>query len=102
METIVNCRQYPYSHNPPTNYAYIGRPSKWGNPFKIGQYYQGRVLTRGDSIAAYRDWLLYSNQGWKLLGNLEELRNKILGCWCFPLPCHGQVLIEALYGNHRR
>lgn len=35
--------------------------------------------------------------------NLDELRNKIMGCWCittteiFPMKCHGQVLMQLLH-----
>ena len=29
-----------------------------------------------------------------LLAALPELQGKVLGCWCAPLPCHGDVLVE--------
>ena len=77
--TVVHCRKSPYD-------VYIGRPSKWGNPFK---------LEAGDDRHAamnrYREWLL--NQP-HLLDKLSELQGKILGCWCSPLTCHGDVLAE--------
>ena len=31
-----------------------------------------------------------------LLDQLHELKNKLLGCWCKPLPCHGDVLVELV------
>ncbi len=37
----------------PSNTEYIGRPSKWGNRFKIGQLYQGRILKRGGAVQAF-------------------------------------------------
>lgn len=66
--------------------VYIGRPSKWGNPFVIGV--DG---TRAQVIAKYRAWILRQP---KLLSSLSELRGKTLGCYCAPLPCHGDVLAE--------
>jgi len=34
--------------------VYIGRPSKWGNPFVIG-----RDGSRADVIAKYRTWISF-------------------------------------------
>lgn len=66
--------------------VYVGRPSKWGNPYTIG--FDG---TREEVIEKYRVWL-QANPG--LLADLHELHDKILGCWCAPLPCHADVLAE--------
>lgn len=68
--------------------VYIGRPSKWGNPFKIG-----KDGTREEVIEKYRNYILMNND---LLNSLSELKDKVLGCWCYPEPCHGDVLIELL------
>lgn len=84
---VVHCKKEPYD-------IYIGRPSKWGNPFKIGMIYQGKKLTRKESIKAYEDWLLNSNKGVELQKNLYELRGKVLGYFCKPLACHGDILAE--------
>jgi hypothetical protein len=70
----------------PNDAVYIGRPSKWGNPYVIG-----RDGSRELVIARYRDYILKS----PLLGAvLKELRGKHLVCFCAPLPCHGDVLLE--------
>jgi hypothetical protein len=74
--------------------VYIGRPSKWGNPFthlSFGTIATHRVATREESISRYREWLQTQPE---LLAALPELRGKILGCWCSPLDCHGDVLAE--------
>lgn len=76
---VVHCKQDKFD-------IYIGRPSKWGNPFKIGQ--DG---TREDVIKKYHEWL--KNQD-DLMGSLNELQGKILGCWCAPEKCHGDILSE--------
>lgn len=81
MMKIVHCKKEYYD-------VYIGRPSKWGNPFIIG-----RDGTREEVIQKYKRWIL--NQS-KLMEDLPELKGKILGCWCKPLSCHGDVLIELI------
>ncbi|MGD9564460.1 MAG: DUF4326 domain-containing protein [Pyrinomonadaceae bacterium] len=32
---------------------------------------------------------------------MEELRGKVLGCWCSPKVCHGDVLARLLNAPHR-
>lgn len=66
----------------------IRRPAKWGNPFRIGV--DG---TRSQVIDKYRQYVLNTPE---LLADIEELRGKVLGCWCHPKPCHGDVLVELL------
>ena len=66
--------------------VYIGRPSKWGNPFVIG-----RDGSRADVIAKYRAWIVTQPA---LMNSLDELRCRDLVCWCAPLACHGDVLID--------
>ena len=82
---VVHCKKSPYD-------VYIGRPSKWGNPFVIG-----KDGTRTEVIRKYEQYIRSKPD---LLFQLEELDGKILGCWCSPLPCHGDVLIRLL--NERR
>jgi len=31
-----------------------------------------------------------------LINDIEELRGKVLGCWCKPSPCHGDILLKIL------
>lgn len=71
--------------------VYIGRPSKWGNPFEIG--IDG---TRSEVIKKYHDWILKNSE---LMASLPELKNKILGCWCAPKACHGDVLAKLANTN---
>lgn len=76
---VVHCKREQYD-------VYIGRPSKWGNPFEIG-----RDGSRKDVIEKYRAYLLNNPS---LLSDLHELKGKVLGCWCAPASCHGDVLVE--------
>lgn len=64
--------------------VYIGRPSDWGNPFRI--HVDG---TREEVIAKYEAWLKEQPE---LLARLPLLKGKVLGCWCKPAACHGDVL----------
>jgi hypothetical protein len=64
--------------------VYIGRPSIWGNPFVIG-----RDGDRAEVIGKYEAWLTRQP---RLLARVPDLRGKVLGCFCAPLPCHGDVL----------
>lgn len=68
--------------------VYVGRPSKWGNPFSLGEH-----GTRREVIVKYKDYVLNNPE---LMASLHELEGKILGCWCHPLPCHGDVLVELV------
>ena len=68
--------------------VYIGRPSKWGNPYSIG-----KDGNRSEVIAKYRKYIL-GNQ--ELLNDLHELEGKVLGCWCKPKACHGDVIAELV------
>ncbi len=70
--------------------VYIGRGSKWGNPFIIGP--DG---TRQDVVDKYRQWIT-TGDGMHLLQDLWELKDKALGCFCSPKACHGDVLVELV------
>lgn len=77
---VVNKRK----HRPTPNDVYIGRPSKWGNPFVIG-----KDGDRAMVIRKYSDWIKAQPH---LMAALPELRGKTLVCWCKPHACHGDVL----------
>lgn len=80
----------------PANTVYVGRPTKWGNPFRPGP-----DLTRTRMIAKYRAYLRRKPE---LMKALPELRGKNLACWCKPGdPCHADVLLKlANAGRARR
>jgi hypothetical protein len=98
---VVHCKKAPHD-------VYIGRGKncKWGNPFshKDGTLAKFKVNTRKEAVEAYREWIT-KGDGKYLLNDLEELRGKVLGCWCGTftledkddLRCHGQVLLNLLY-----
>ena len=77
MIKVVHCKKEPYD-------IYIGRPSKWGNPFVIG-----KERTREQAVKQYLWYILHDE---KLLYDISELKNKTIACWCSPELCHGHVL----------
>ncbi len=77
--SVVHCKRDKFD-------VYIGRPTKWGNPFVIG-----RDGNRSEVIEKYRSWVQEQPE---LMNSLHELKGKVLGCWCSPKPCHGDVLAE--------
>lgn len=79
MAKVVHCRKEPYD-------VYVGRPTKWGNPFKVG-----RDGTRRQVIALYRTYIFEHPT---LKDELPELKGKVLACWCAPKACHADVLLE--------
>lgn len=76
---VVHCKKEKYD-------VYIGRGngSIWGNPYQIG-----KDGTREEVIQKYMDYLLTRPD---LISRIGELKGKVLGCWCSPLACHGDVL----------
>lgn len=85
--------------------VYIGRPSKWSNPYTHkdldNTQAKFQVNTRQEAINGYVHYLNESG----LVKDLEELRGKVLGCWCCKSPsdgsektlvCHGQVIAKIL------
>lgn len=73
--------------------VYIGRGSKWGNPFTHKQGTQAQFImgSREEAVQAYREWIQTQPH---LLADLHELKGKVLQCYCAPKACHGHVLAE--------
>lgn len=86
---VVHCKKAPFD-------VYIGRPSKWGNPFPITP-----SCSREESISKYKKFLWGQIQAGEVsLEELAALHNKTLACWCAPKPCHGDVLTKAADWAH--
>lgn len=83
---VVHCKREAYD-------VYIGRPGRWGNPYTHlpSAPEEFRVSSREEAIAMYEIWL---KQQPELMAALGELKGKVLGCWCSPRPCHGDVLVR--------
>lgn len=82
--------------------VYVGRPTKWGNPFKVGE--KG-IPTREVAVAMYKEWI---GEGGKNIKQqrptMEEIKKELAGknlsCWC-PLdgPCHANILLRIANGD---
>lgn len=81
---VVHCKKEPYD-------IYIGRPGKWGNPYKIGPDTRETVLEKFEAFLLSRP---------DLLEQLSELEGKVLGCWCKPEACHGDILVKYIGRNN--
>jgi len=69
--------------------VFIGRGSKWGNPFPIR-----KDRTREQAVEMYEKWIRLKPE---LLADIHELDGKVLGCWCDRDElCHGDVLIKLV------
>jgi hypothetical protein len=102
----------------PPNTVYVGRPTKWGNPFKIIdlEIYEQDHPEDKERVRISRKWAVNRFRNWikggeeyvpdpvasekrrqAILSSLHELKGKDLACWC-PLdqPCHADALIELL------
>jgi hypothetical protein len=80
--TVVNLKHNDYD-------VFIGRPSIWSNPFRIGIHGD-----RNEVIEKFRE--LIKSQPHLIELAREMLKGKVLGCFCKPLPCHGDIWCELL------
>ena len=76
--------------------VYIGRGSKWGNPFSHVRESTAAFIVNSsaEAVARHREWILVQKH---LLADLYELKDKVLGCpGCNPdvQECHGHILAE--------
>jgi len=83
---IVNIKKEKCTH-------YIGRGSIFGNPYKIG-----RDGCRANVINLFEKYAKMSPKLLLAINNLPE--NAVLGCFCKPLLCHGDIIIKLWKEGH--
>jgi hypothetical protein len=83
----------------------VGRPSRWGNPYKVEPAFEGDgiklpEITAETAVVLFRErWQRTLNNFPSMRERLETLRGKNLACWCRPgAPCHADVLLELANG----
>ncbi len=77
---VVHCKKARFD-------VYIGRPGKWGNPIVLRHESEREAV-----LEKYRKWLYSQPQ--LVEDAMRELKGKVLGCWCAPRLCHGDVLAQ--------
>lgn len=91
----------------PPNTVYVGRPSRWGNPYKIGFIPN---FSAKDAVMAFRGWFtrnpayrrIERKFGKPPVDEIDQLRGKNLACWCrLDQPCHADVLLELANGKQQ-
>ena len=82
--TVVNLKYETYD-------VYIGRPGPFGNPFRLNHENE-----RDQILDRYRAWLNKPHMKWLRDKMRAELRGKVLGCYCKPKACHGDVIVEIV------
>lgn len=89
---VVHCKKEKYD-------VYIGRDSKWGNPFFIENSEEKCdprfiVYSHREAVEKYAKWFL--SKPHLMTDAKKELKGKILGCWCKSNICHGDFLVQFL------
>ena len=75
----------------PENTIYVGRPTRFGNPFRIDEH------GRQQAIELYEEWIQQPEQKLVLDEARQLFRGKNLACWCRPgEPCHADVLLRLV------
>jgi len=69
-------------------FARIDRNSDWGNPYEMPD--------DGDRDTVCDSYEIFFPRKFSLHDRLDELRGKVLGCWCYPQRCHGDYLAAKL------
>lgn len=85
---VIHIKDTPPGWKSNPQFVYIGRPSKWGNPFVVGKHGQ-----RGECVVLFEKYL---EKEPALLAALKELQGKTLVCYCKPSACHGDVLARLV------
>lgn len=82
----------------PANAVYVGRPSRWANPYIIGQPAAesgGELVTNENCLRLFEghcERMLAKDPHW-----LDPLVNMLLACWCpLVLPCHVDIILRLL------
>lgn len=85
---VVHCKREPYTH-------YIGRPSPFQNRhthISHSKLIPKDCETREEAIQKFEDDARKNHKLLTLISTLPE--DAILGCWCKPQSCHGDVIVK--------
>lgn len=103
----------------PEGALYVGRPSRWGNPFHVGAHIadsvyfnafvdgvpyarDGVVEDRAHALELYAFWIML-RVPFTRAEVRAKLRGKDLACWCPESePCHADLLLDIANGEEGR
>ncbi len=80
--------------------VYVGRPTKWGNPYKAGGTFEHMTGGKSWPVHDHRHAVELYKQLLDRTPNLvteirDELKGTDLACWCPPgQPCHADLLLK--------
>lgn len=88
----LECDDHIYIGRNMSYYVDGAHGSKWQNPFKVSKKKTGnKNYTLDESLELYENFVRNNS---KMMDELYELDNKVLGCWCKPNRCHGDILVK--------
>lgn len=110
--TVVNIKSgKPYDVYIGRNMSWVGRPeyrnltrSKWANQFQVDIYNKDGTIKKkrdGTNEEVVFKYLKYLPTQEHLMASLPELKDKVLGCWCKPKLCHGDVLVMMVRNDEK-
>lgn len=92
----------------PPNTVYVGRPTKWGNPYEVGKCYHDQDtgetwehISQNTAVEFYKEAILNKYPSAKITVEdiVRELKGKDLACWCKEGEvCHADFLLEIANG----
>ena len=107
MTKVIHIKDAPPGWKNIPDFVYIGRGSRWGNPYRIGDKHQGQVIDRNLACELFEkntlERLLKSDASRVREGRvpfMRQLKGKTLVCFCKPLRCHGDILaaiVDEMY-----
>lgn len=84
---------------------YVGRPSKWGNPYThLNNNTRAKYIVDNinEAIEKYEEYLIKNKE---LFNSLHELKYKKIACWCKTKKCHAYILkkyVDELENKEKR
>lgn len=93
-QRIQMSRQRPWRAEHP-DAVIVARPSRYGNPFIVGDLFNGGNMSRQDVVDSFRRALVEKRLQFSVAEVRRELAGRDLACWCKPSdPCHADVLLQ--------
>lgn len=95
MCSVVNLRSSRFT-------VYIGRPGRglpgpFGNPFIVGQH-----GARGECVRLFESWFASdAATTYRKLVDTHIKPSDVLGCFCKPAACHGDIIARYVNNGYR-